>query len=215
MVNLLPTLFFPPAIWYTLAQQKTSVIDVNEHYQKQTLRNRCQILTASGMQNLTVPVRLETKPTPTQLVPIDNRANWQRLHKRALETSYSRAPYFEFFIDVAAPWFATPFASLGQVQRCAQSILSELLPQLAATHNLAKPKGEAYQFSTRIEFKPGAKGLWPHTHTTIPTYTQIFADRMPFIPHLSVIDVFMHLGPSTVDYINSLAAINVSNPMDR
>ena len=205
MVNFLPPLFFPPAIWYALAKQETSIIDVNEHYQKQTLRNRCQILSASGLQNLTVPVRLETKPTPTQLVPVDKSANWQRLHKRALETSYSRAPFFEFFMDAAEPWFAAQFTTLGQVQRTAQLILTRLLPQLPSPHPIVNPNDEAYQFATRIEFKPGAKGLWPHTHTTTPAYTQIFADRISFVPHLSVVDVFMHLGPATIDYINALS----------
>ena len=63
---------------------------------KQSLRNRCEILTSNGIQLLTVPVQHgKEKKIQTKDVLIDYSTNWQLIHVRALQTAYASAPYFE------------------------------------------------------------------------------------------------------------------------
>ena len=55
---VLPTSFFGPVSWYEPLARATEpvYIEAHENFQKQTLRTRCRIATANGVQTLTVSV---------------------------------------------------------------------------------------------------------------------------------------------------------------
>ncbi len=94
-VQYLPGLEF----WTCYEKFETIVLEKHEHFQKQTFRNRCQILTAQGLDTLIVPVldgRSKQK-TLIQDVKIDYHQPWVKRHWGAIEAAYRKTPFFEYF----------------------------------------------------------------------------------------------------------------------
>jgi len=94
--------YHPPAAFFAeLLRADGLLLEAQEHYRKQTYRNRCLIRTAQGVQPLTVPVvagnRSEKVKTPD--LEIDYRQNWIHRHWRTLQTAYGNSPYFEYYAD--------------------------------------------------------------------------------------------------------------------
>ena len=66
MALLLSTAYLPPVDWFAAVASDASlageispasvVLEACEHYREQTWRNRCTILTASGKENLLIPI---------------------------------------------------------------------------------------------------------------------------------------------------------------
>lgn len=74
-------------------------LDSNEHYVKQTFRNRCLILTANGIDTLSIPVQGSGKKIRSKDIRIDHNQKWFNRHWRAIKSAYGRAPYFEYYAD--------------------------------------------------------------------------------------------------------------------
>lgn len=74
-------------------------IDGYEYYVKQTYRNRCAILTANGIDQLSVPVLGSGKKILSKDIKIDYNQKWLNRHWRAIRSAYGRAPYFEYYAD--------------------------------------------------------------------------------------------------------------------
>lgn len=74
------------------------VLEVNAHFTKQTYKNRCYFLTASGEIPLTVPVKYGNR-TSFKDVRIDHQQSWLRDHWGAFYSTYGKAPFFDFFYE--------------------------------------------------------------------------------------------------------------------
>ena len=68
-------------------------------FTKNDWRNRNRIKTAAGVQWLTIPVATAGKFGQTIAQTRIARSNWTVKHWRAIEQSYSKAPYFEMYRD--------------------------------------------------------------------------------------------------------------------
>ena len=80
MKTLFSVAFFPPVEFFQIAiKSDLLLIEAVENYQKQSYRNRCNILTANGILSLTIPV-CHTHKTAIREVRIDNKTDWQRKH---------------------------------------------------------------------------------------------------------------------------------------
>ncbi|NBX38501.1 MAG: hypothetical protein EBR54_03680 [Flavobacteriia bacterium] len=106
---LFPTAYFP-SIHYLKAlchSQEPVEIEVHEHWIKQTIRNRCEILGASGIQPLTVPICHEKGKQAMNDLRVDDSKNWRKTHWKSLVTAYGRSPYFEHYaLEIEACIFA-------------------------------------------------------------------------------------------------------------
>ena len=70
----------------------------NVQYKKNEYQNRNRIKTVDGWQWLTVPV-LYKFPQKINEVRINNKIDWKKKHLHTLITNYSRAKYFERYIE--------------------------------------------------------------------------------------------------------------------
>src|SRR5713101_6095158 len=77
-----------------IARSDVFIVLDDVQYEKNGFQNRNKIKTAQGWTYLTVPV---LKPTarPITEIEIDNGTPWRAKHRRTLELSYCKAPYFE------------------------------------------------------------------------------------------------------------------------
>ena len=121
--EVMATAYMPPLAFWVAARRGISAAAAaqgvlrlcrNEHYRKQTYRNRAVILSAQGEQRLTVPVSCPKGPyTKADEVLLCYYQNWQRDHWRSLCTAYNNSPYFLYYRDeVEAILLQTHFETL-------------------------------------------------------------------------------------------------------
>ena len=89
-------------IEYYLSLYKYSNIKIEqcESWQKMSFRNRCVILGANGLINLTIPLENgRDQKCLLRDVKINNQDEWQKQHWRSIFSSYGKSPFFEFYSD--------------------------------------------------------------------------------------------------------------------
>ena len=129
MEALLSTAYLPPVEWMAAYAQADAVwLEAEEHYLKQTCRNRCILLNVSGSIELSVPVS-KTLPNhcPVREMRISYAENWPRNHWRSIVTSYSTSPYFLYYRDYLEPFFLRRYDWLWDFNLEMLSVLLRLL----------------------------------------------------------------------------------------
>ena len=83
-----------------MLRSKSLSFEINDFYQKQTLRNRTSIYSPNGRLNLVIPVKFSSKKKERlKDIKICNDIKWQKNHLKSIQTAYRSSPYFEFFED--------------------------------------------------------------------------------------------------------------------
>lgn len=180
-------------------------IEAHENFQKQTYRNRAEVMTAAGVRTLTVPVDWDhCAKMPIREVRIDYKLPWQREHWRTLRAAYAAAPYYDHYAERLAPYY-DPGRYRPERLFELNSDLTRLLLQLLGwpdtlrfTERYTPPAPldsapAAGDFRDVISHKPRLKR--PDPAFADPTYYQTFADRIPFAPNLSLLDLLFCEGP--------------------
>jgi len=172
--------------------------EINDNYQKQTYRNRCFIYGPNGKQLLTVPIihSKSNKRKKTKEIRLDNSANWQKLHNRALHTAYSSSPFFEFYIDDLLNIFHKKYDFLIDLNFDTIRALfhcMELNKKMETTESYAlDPK------SIDLRYLINSKNTKPYN---LKYYRQVFQDKHAFISNLSILDLLFNEGPNTLQYL--------------
>lgn len=99
---LLATAYFPPVEYFALlAGCPAAVLDDVSHYEKQSWRNRCRIITADGPAYLNVPVvhGEDLFHTPVGEVLVDYSTPWIRKTEKTIATAYDSSPFLLFYRD--------------------------------------------------------------------------------------------------------------------
>ncbi len=112
---MLQTSYFPSTKYLSdFISNPEILIEAYENFPKQTFRNRCILLNSQGELMLTVPlknIRSSTKVL-TKDVKIDNEQKWQKQHYKSIQMSYSRAPYFIYYVDMINLFFEKKYEYL-------------------------------------------------------------------------------------------------------
>ncbi len=184
----------------TLFQDLNIIIEQYESYQKMSFRNRCVVAGSNGMVNLSVP--LEKGRGQKELmkdVRISHSANWQQQHLRTIESCYSRSPFFEFYRD--GVW--------NLLEKPEIFLLDQNLKILEWLKKVFKFKGiisvtEKYQKSYPENLRDLRNSFLPKNQLTEAfgiKYTQVFEDRIGFVPNLSILDLLFCTGPEAVSIL--------------
>ncbi len=182
------------------------MVDVHEHFVKQSLRNRCAILSADGVTNLTVNVVKMDNDDKRSVreTRIDYSKRWQHRHWLSLVSAYKGAPYFDFYADRFEPFYRRRFDFLFDFNRELTLLLLELLGSEATLRFSEKyidPSPDIEDFRSRLSEKP--RLYRPDPHFSPKPYYQVFSDRMDFVPGLSVVDLLFCEGPHALEQIKN------------
>lgn len=230
---LLSTAYLPPVDWFAAVASNASlagditpasvVLEACEHFRKQSWRNRCTLLTASGKENLLIPIvhrggglpcrRDEASSPedrnvshiPIREVCVDYSVDWVHAHEAAIASAYGNSAYFEYYRDEL-------FALLERRECSLYALNRRLIRWLLDKLHLPARVTDSRQFLPPASFSGehaaypgGVQDLRellhpkkaPLYHCGRPYY-QVFSEKYGFVEGLSVIDLLFNEGPDSL-----------------
>ncbi len=202
------TAYLPPIEYFALLLSENKIIiEKEETYPKQTYRNRCRILTANGILNLSIPV---SKPngnnTKTKDITIINTDRWFTNHWRAINSAYSGSPFFLYYKDDLQEFFSGRYDNLLKFNTELTIVLLNLIgisTTLTYSDSFAIPGQTNLPVDARYSITPKKE----IASKNFEEYTQVFSSKFSFIPNLSIIDLLFNLGPETKEYLQKLLIV--------
>jgi len=223
--------FPPIQWFQKLRRYDKCLVERYDSYAKQTYRNRCVIATANGTQPLTVPVEhYEGDKCLMRDIRISSHGNWQRLHWHALMSAYGESPFFDYYADDLHPFFEKPHTFLFDHNLAIVETLCQLLdidfnatptssfhapketvptPEKGSSATPNEPFHDAWANTLAIngiDVDDLRDAIRPKKPLADPTfepklYYQVYADKIGFLPNLSILDLLFNEGPEAVLYL--------------
>lgn len=195
---LLSTAYFGPVQYYSFCVKTEKVyIEQYENFIKQTYRNRCVILGGNGPIQLIVPVVKGRGPkTLIKDLQISYDTNWQRNHWRTIFSAYNSSPFFEYYKDDFLPFYETKHRFLLDFNLKIHETICELLEidnNTILTDDFEKVPGGTINYRELISPKINWQS---DTNFKSVKYTQVFSDKLGFVPNLSILDLLFNEGPN-------------------
>lgn len=188
--TLLIDLQYFPSIPYIQEFLKAErvVLEAHETFQKQTYRNRCEILTANGKEALIVPV-IHGSSGYIKDIKIDYSQRWFQIHDRTLRAAYGKSPFFDFIMDDISAVFARKNMYLWDLN---YSMLTLCLEKLTLNKEISE--SNAYIMPDELpEYVIDRRGkINPQTNQSQgqivrEKYHQVFGNE--FVTNLSILDL--------------------------
>ena len=192
--------YFPNIFSFKTIINSTNILfEVNDHYVKQTLRNRTSIHAANGKLNLSVPVKFSsTKKEKYKDIKICYDSNWKKIHLKSIESAYKNSPFYDFFEDYFINFYNKKEKFLVDLNFSSIRLIFEILEK-ELNCNFTNEYLEKYvdltdyrslltnkNFNEKVDFK---------------NYTQVFQEKNGFIENLSSIDLIFNKGLDFEDFI--------------
>ena len=195
----LSTTYFGPVQWYQrLCQPEQVWIERWESFQKQTLRNRCLIASANGVQALTVPVEHSAGNCLVKDVRISDHGNWRHLHWNALQSAYGESPFFDYYQDDIRPFYEQRWTYLLDFNEAIRARMCELI-DITPEVTLSKVFNAKANDDFREAINP--KHPAPDPDFIPKPYYQVYQQKYGFLPNLSILDLLMNMGPESIFYL--------------
>jgi hypothetical protein len=177
-----------------MAASKCVAIEQWEHFQKQTYRSRCHILSANGVQILSIPVvKNHGSKMPIRDVQIDYSQRWQMQHWRALTAAYNNSPFFVHYADDLRPFYERHMRFLFDFNL---AILQKIIAWLGLDVEIILT--DVYKKSVKCDFRsiisPKNQHSQHNQHISFPPYYQRFSEQYGYVQNLSIIDLLSNEG---------------------
>jgi len=194
---LLPTAYLAPIGYYAfLLQQPNCIIEYYEHFIKQSIRNRCEIYTANGKLQLTIPKKRQgSSKTKISKIKISYKEAWQKNHWNSIISAYNSSPFFEHYKDKIEPLFKQQETYLIDFNNKLQKIILNFLDIDFEYKNTIK-YDHMGNFTDLREYEFKIKNM--------KIYNQVFMEKNGFISNLSILDLLFNLGPESREYLDKL-----------
>lgn len=156
--------------------------------------HRFTIADTRGPLQLTVPI---AKPLTSHCrwadIEISTHGAWWDVHRVALESAYGGSPYFEFYIDRFLPMLTVGveerFPFLCQLAEAWDEQICNILGINRFASQSDFLKSEVDRLENLADYP----------------YYQVRADKLGFIPSLSILDLIFSLGPESPLYLNKIS----------
>ena len=188
-MTILPIAYFPSIHYLKEYFSETNTnLEIHENFVKQSIRNRCEILSGNGILRLSIPlnqsngIKIKTKD-----IRIDFGKSWQTNHWKAIKSAYASAPYFEDYEQqINQILLAKDEFLLDKNQRIFEFLFSILEINKTISYTKIYTEKTDRDFRT-IDFMKNS--------FIIKKYQQVFSYNKKFISNLSILDLLMNEGP--------------------
>ncbi len=193
---ILPISYFGPIAYYQLLYSHDCTIEQHENYQKRTIRNRTEILSANGVLVLSVPLckgKTQSLITHTQ---ISYAEPWAAHHLKSIRSAYSSAPYFDHYFESISAVINQKYKTLFHLDQATLAFIKE--QGLIGDYELSTHY--VHRYASNISDYRSEKG-WINRDST--PYIQVFESKFGFISSLSILDALFNLGPEASKVIQA------------
>jgi hypothetical protein len=175
----------------TLMENRNVVFDLDAPFTKRSFKNRMVIVTSQGPLMLTIPiVGGRDQKTPMKDISIAYDIPWCAQHLKSINTSYKRAPYFEYYEESLTALYAKKPAKLVDfLLQCSDWLQTQL-----------KMKWDMHLAHHQVDIDLVLKYYDPwlpknyKQHNGLPKYQQVFSDQLDFVTNASILDMLFCVG---------------------
>lgn len=220
---LIPACYFGSVEHYRLlATNEQVMVDIGEHYVRQSHRTRTRIAGPNGPQELSVQVVHGPAPkVPMREVRLSVSETWPQQHLHAIRSAYGKSPWAVHFMDDIEEVLLAGHERLVDLDLATMRLGLKWLglrTELVVSETYVEVMSSAWRGASitkvsrhsplathcldlRSTLHP-KKPLPPEVQPVGP-YPQVFAFRHGFLPRLSIIDLVMNTGPKALDVLRS------------
>ena len=197
---VLSSLCLAPIGYYSMLFRSAAIIiEAADNFQKQSYRNRYDIVAANGVMTLSIPVEKANSPkTPMRDIRISDHGNWRHVHWNAIVSAYNSSPFFEYLEDDFRPFYEKEFTFLfdfnEELRRLIFKLLSIDIPVDYSTEFLDYPADS--HLDLRESIHPKRKSNFKTRE-----YYQVFSNKHGFVQHASIIDLLFNMGNESRLYL--------------
>lgn len=197
---LLSSLYLAPAAYYaSLFHAGGALIEVHDHYRKQSYRNRCIIGGANGPLSLSIPVE---KPGKAKCLMKDIRiaehGEWRHLHWNAIVSAYNSTPFFPYLEEDFRPFYEKKIRFLHDFNEQLRQLICRFTGIETPVGYTSEYRMPPAQNTIDLRETIDPKKTFPYE---MPPYYQVFAEKLGFTPNLSIIDLLFNLGNEARIYL--------------
>ena len=174
-------------------------LEVEDHFIKQTYRNRCYFNSSLGVKRLVIPVKYNNR-TRSKDVTIDYHQSWLRDHWGAFYSGYGKAPFFDFFSDeFKMIWDSKPKylydLNWQMMTLCLKFLQIDRVVQFTSDYHSSIENG---YLDLRNRILPKISFEERDFYLPFP-YIQNFGNN--FAPNLSIVDLLMSEGSGSTEVL--------------
>lgn len=210
---ILSTAYFPPVEYFALLARDMTLsadrvipsyakIEACESYQKQSWRNRCLIMSASGTEMLQVPI-IHGKSRLITDIRIEYSTPWVTRTERTLDSAYHTSAFYDHYRD-----------GIFDILESREECLFEL--NMKIINYFLEKIGIACNITKTTDFEADEPDDWrekihPKRQNSIledlgleKSYFQVFSGKYGFIKGLSIMDLLFNEGPDSILFLKKL-----------
>jgi hypothetical protein len=211
--------------FHQIAKADVFIFYDDVQYDTRGWRNRNRFKTPQGSRWLTIPVHssgAQVEHTPINQISISWERPWNQEHIKALQHSYTKAPFFKQFFPILEEIYSrhdvllsdfTIYSTIALARTLGISHtrfshsselnvsgfktdrLIEILKKVGATHYISGPSAKDY--IEEDKFKEAGISL-EYMNYNYPEYPQLYP---PFDPQVSILDLLFMTGSDAIKFI--------------
>lgn len=196
-MSIFSTAYFAPIPYYKeYVSSDQPLVEAKEHFIKQTIRTRCELLGPNGKQLLSVPVeRVNGNKTFIEDLKIVEDG-WRKIHWKTIETAYSSSAYFDYYGMEIKELLEENHTRLIDLN---DSIHQRILHWL----DIEIPTRFTTEYDSSIENDFRTVKFDTESSFTHENYHQVFRQKNDCMKNLSILDLILNQGPLARNWIVS------------
>jgi hypothetical protein len=128
-------------------------------------------------------------------IRLSKKEDWQKNHWKAIKSAYGASPFLMYYELELEAFFSKDYELLIDLNEAAHELICGFLKC-----PIPLRYSESYIESTYGE---DLRGRYKNHFPECTSYIQVFADRQPFYPGLSVLDLILCIGPEALPYLKN------------